>query len=218
MGPLIANNPIALQVLGVCSALAVNHQTGNRLRRMTIAVTPVTAFSSMFISMIRHHIPDSVRIIVQMAIIALAGDRGGSAAAGFRPMRDLQTAVGIRRAYHHQLYRDGPRRSLRHEVTPLASFYGWYWQRSRLWRDPDYRRLPARSLSVAASRVPVSRCWKRCRTAVGISRTACSLAPSALFIIGLLIWAPRSWKPEQQEKGVIGDGSLHQPVCPRGVR
>ena len=69
VGPLIANNPIALQVLGVCSALAVTTKLETAFV-MTIAVTLVTAFSSMFISMIRHHIPNSVRIIVQMAIIA----------------------------------------------------------------------------------------------------------------------------------------------------
>lgn len=69
VGPLIANNPITLQVTGVCSALAVTTKLETAFV-MTIAVTLVTAFSSMFISMIRHHIPNSVRIIVQMAIIA----------------------------------------------------------------------------------------------------------------------------------------------------
>ncbi|MEW5107256.1 Rnf-Nqr domain containing protein, partial [Morganella morganii] len=69
LGPLLDNNPIALQVLGVCSALAVTTKLETALV-MTIAVTLVTAFSSMFISMIRNFIPGSVRIIVQMAIIA----------------------------------------------------------------------------------------------------------------------------------------------------
>lgn len=69
LGPLFDNNPIALQVLGVCSALAVTTKLETALV-MTIAVTLVTAFSSMFISMIRNFIPGSVRIIVQMAIIA----------------------------------------------------------------------------------------------------------------------------------------------------
>ena len=55
VGPLIANNPITLQVLGVCSALAVTTKLETAFV-MTIAVTLVTAFSSMFISMIRHHI------------------------------------------------------------------------------------------------------------------------------------------------------------------
>jgi len=68
-GPVIDNNPIALQVLGVCSALAVTSSMANALV-MTIAVMLVTAFSNLFISLIRNQIPSSVRIIVQMAIIA----------------------------------------------------------------------------------------------------------------------------------------------------
>ena len=68
-GPVFANNPIALQVLGICSALAVTSSLKNALI-MSIALTLVTAFSSLFISTIRNHIPSSVRIIVQMTIIA----------------------------------------------------------------------------------------------------------------------------------------------------
>ena len=68
-GPVFANNPIALQVLGICSALAVTTKLEKALV-MGLALTLVTAFSSMFISMIRNHIPSSVRIIVQMTIIA----------------------------------------------------------------------------------------------------------------------------------------------------
>ncbi|CCQ09421.1 Na(+)-translocating NADH-quinone reductase subunit D [Pseudoalteromonas luteoviolacea B = ATCC 29581] len=69
LGPVFANNPIALQVLGICSALAVTSKMEKALI-MSIALTLVTAFSSLFISMIRNHIPSSVRIIVQMTIIA----------------------------------------------------------------------------------------------------------------------------------------------------
>lgn len=68
-GPVFANNPIALQVLGICSALAVTTQMSTALV-MCLALTLVTAFSSFFISCIRNHIPSSVRIIVQMTIIA----------------------------------------------------------------------------------------------------------------------------------------------------
>jgi Na+-transporting NADH:ubiquinone oxidoreductase subunit D len=68
-GPVLANNPIALQVLGICSALAVTSSLKNALI-MSIALTLVTAFSSFFISIIRNQIPSSVRIIVQMTIIA----------------------------------------------------------------------------------------------------------------------------------------------------
>ncbi|MCB5225483.1 NADH:ubiquinone reductase (Na(+)-transporting) subunit D [Alishewanella sp. 16-MA] len=68
-GPVFANNPIALQVLGICSALAVTTQMTTALV-MCLALTFVTAFSNFFISSIRNHIPSSVRIIVQMTIIA----------------------------------------------------------------------------------------------------------------------------------------------------
>jgi Na+-transporting NADH:ubiquinone oxidoreductase subunit D len=68
-GPVIQNNPIALQVLGVCSALAVTSSMQVTLV-MCVALTLVTAFSSLFISAIRNHIPGSIRIIVQMVIIA----------------------------------------------------------------------------------------------------------------------------------------------------
>lgn len=69
LGPVFANNPIALQVLGICSALAVTTKVEKALV-MGIAVMLVTAFSNFFISLIRNHIPSSVRIIVQMTIIA----------------------------------------------------------------------------------------------------------------------------------------------------
>lgn len=68
-GPIISNNPIALQILGICSALAVTSKMETALV-MTIALTAVCAFSNLFISIIRNHIPSSVRIIVQMTIIA----------------------------------------------------------------------------------------------------------------------------------------------------
>ena len=67
--PIVDNNPIALQVLGICSALAVTSSMANALV-MTLAVVFVTAFSNLFISISRNFIPSSVRIIVQMAIIA----------------------------------------------------------------------------------------------------------------------------------------------------
>lgn len=67
--PLVSNNPIALQILGICSALAVTTQLSVALI-MCLALTSVTAFSNLSISLIRNHIPSSIRIIVQMTIIA----------------------------------------------------------------------------------------------------------------------------------------------------
>ncbi|MEZ5505476.1 MAG: NADH:ubiquinone reductase (Na(+)-transporting) subunit D [Gammaproteobacteria bacterium] len=68
-GPVLETNPIAFQVLGICSALAVTSNLKTTVA-MCIALTLVTAFSSFFISSIRNHIPSSIRIIVQMTIIA----------------------------------------------------------------------------------------------------------------------------------------------------
>lgn len=69
LGPILDNNPIALQVLGVCSALAITTKLETALV-MALALTTVTAFSNLFISLIRKQIPSSVRIIIQMTIIA----------------------------------------------------------------------------------------------------------------------------------------------------
>jgi len=69
LGPIFENNPIALQVLGICSALAVTSKLSTTLT-MCIALTLVTGFSSFFVSTVRNHTPNSIRIIVQMTIIA----------------------------------------------------------------------------------------------------------------------------------------------------
>jgi len=68
-GPIIENNPIALQILGICSALAVTTSMKVSLV-MSIAVVAVVACSNAAVSMIRHFIPGSIRIIVQMVVIA----------------------------------------------------------------------------------------------------------------------------------------------------
>ena len=68
-GPIFDNNPIALQILGICSALAVTSNLNTTLT-MCIALTAVTAFSNFFVSCIRNQIPGSIRMIVQMTIIA----------------------------------------------------------------------------------------------------------------------------------------------------
>ncbi len=67
--PIFKNNPIALQILGICSALAVTSSLQVTLV-MCVALTFVCAFSNLGVSIIRQHIPGSIRIIVQMVIIA----------------------------------------------------------------------------------------------------------------------------------------------------
>ena len=67
--PLLMKNPITLQILGICSALAVTNNLSVTLV-MCVALTSVVCFSNLFISLIRNYIPGSIRIIVQMTIIA----------------------------------------------------------------------------------------------------------------------------------------------------
>ena len=69
LNPIFNDNPIALQILGICSALAV---TGNLYITliMCVALTTVVTLSNLFVSLIRNHIPTNIRIIVQISIIA----------------------------------------------------------------------------------------------------------------------------------------------------
>lgn len=69
LDPFIDNNPITIQILGVCSALAVTVRLDKAIV-MAIAVTVVTACSNVVISMLRNYIPPSIRIIVQLSVIA----------------------------------------------------------------------------------------------------------------------------------------------------
>jgi len=69
MGPLNLNNPIAVQVLGICSALAVTSQLKPAIV-MGLSVTVITAFSNVIISLIRKTIPNRIRIIVQLVVVA----------------------------------------------------------------------------------------------------------------------------------------------------
>ncbi len=67
--PIFKNNPIALQILGICSALAVTTKLETAVV-MSLAVILVVAFSNLFVSLIRNHVPGSIRILVEMTIIA----------------------------------------------------------------------------------------------------------------------------------------------------
>lgn len=67
--PLSVDNPILVQVLGICSALAVTSQLKPAIV-MGLAVTIITAFSNVIISLIRHTIPNRIRIIVQLVVVA----------------------------------------------------------------------------------------------------------------------------------------------------
>lgn len=69
LGPLSANNPVIVQILGICSALAVTVKLKPAIV-MALSVMVVTAFSNLVMSLLRNGIPSRIRIIVQLVVIA----------------------------------------------------------------------------------------------------------------------------------------------------
>ena len=197
LGPLLDNNPIALQVLGVCSALAVTTKLETALV-MTIAVTLVTAFSSMFISMIRNFIPGSVRIIVQMAIIAslvILVDQILRAYA-YGISKQLSVFVGL---IFTNCIVMGRAEAYAMKAPPLESFmdgignglgYGVI-----LLLVGFFRELigSGKLFGVTVLETVQNGGWY-------LPNGLFLLAPSAFFIIGMLIWGIRTLKPSQVEE------------------
>ncbi len=196
-GPVFANNPIALQVLGICSALAVTTKLEKALV-MGVALTFVTAFSSMFISIIRNHIPSSVRIIVQMTIIAslvIVVDQVLKAYA-YNVAKELSVFVGL---IITNCIVMGRAEAYAMKSPPLMSFL-----------DGIGNGLGYTVLLVI---VAVVRELFGSGTLMGVEILPLISAggwyqpmglllmpPSAFFIIGLFIWVLRTFRPEQQEK------------------
>ena len=196
-GPVFANNPIALQVLGICSALAVTTKLEKALV-MGVALTLVTAFSSMFISMIRNHIPSSVRIIVQMTIIAslvIVTDQVLKAYA-YNVAKELSVFVGL---IITNCIVMGRAEAYAMKSPPLMSFL------DGIGNGLGYtvllvivaviRELFGSGTLMGLEILPVVSAggWY-------VPNGLLLMPPSAFFIIGLLIWAHRTWRPEQQEK------------------
>jgi Na+-transporting NADH:ubiquinone oxidoreductase subunit D len=195
--PMVDNNPITLQVLGICSALAVTSSLKVALV-MAIAVTLVTAFSSMFISMIRNHIPSSIRIIVQMIIIAslvIVVDQMLKAYA-FEISKTLSVFVGL---IITNCIVMGRAEAFAMKNPPIDSFidgignglgYGLILMLVGVVRE----LLGSGSLFGFTILETVNNGgWY-------VPNGLLLLPPSAFFIIGLFIWAFRTWKPEQAEK------------------
>ena len=196
-GPVFANNPIALQVLGICSALAVTTKLDKALV-MGVALMLVTAFSSMFISMIRNHIPSSVRIIVQMTIIAslvIVVDQILKAYA-YNVAKELSVFVGL---IITNCIVMGRAEAYAMKSPPLMSFL------DGIGNGLGYtvllvivaviRELFGSGTLMGLEILPVVSAggWY-------VPNGLLLMPPSAFFIIGLLIWALRTWRPEQQEK------------------
>ncbi len=197
MDPVFDNNPIALQVLGICSALAVTTQLSTSVV-MAIAVTVVTGCSSAAIAAIRDRIPSSIRIIVQMTIIAslvIVVDQVLKAFA-FKLSQELSVFVGLiitncivmGRAEGFAMknnvkdsFLDGIGNGLGYGLILLVvGFFRELFGSGKLF---GFTVLPLQSDGG----------WYE---ANGLML----LSPSAFFIIGFFIWALRIWKPEQIEE------------------
>ena len=191
--PILRNNPITLQVLGICSALAVTTRLDKSLI-MAVSVTLVTAFSSAAVALIRNVIPNSIRIIVQMTIIAslvIIVDQF-LRAYFFALSKELSVFVGLiitncivmGRAEGFAMqnnardsFIDGIGNGLGYslilvvvgavrELTGSGKLLGWTVLPASIYEPNGLMLLP----------------------------------PSALITIGVLIWILRTWYPDQVEK------------------
>lgn len=196
-GPVVDNNPIALQVLGICSALAITTKLETALV-MSLALTTVVAFSNLFISLIRSQIPSSVRIIIQMTIIAslvIVVDQVLKAYS-YEISKQLSVFVGL---IITNCIVMGRAEAYAMKMPPLASFmdgignglgYGVI-----LLTVGFLRELigSGKLFGITVLETVQNGGWY-------LPNGLFLLAPSAFFIIGLLIWLIRTLKPEQQEK------------------
>jgi len=195
--PLFNNNPIALQVLGICSALAVTTKMETALV-MSAAVVAVIALSNTAVSAIRNYIPGSIRIIVQLTIIAslvIVTDQILKAFV-YDISKQLSVFVGLiitncivmGRAEAFAMQNepklsaiDGFANGLGYSIVLIAVAF--------------FRELfGSGSLFGVTILNPINQGgWY-------VPNGLMLLAPAAFFLIGCFIWAVRSWKPEQIEE------------------
>ncbi len=195
--PIFKNNPIALQMLGICSALAVTTKLETSLV-MALAVTVVIAFSNFFVSLIRNHVPGSIRILVEMTIIAslvIIADQVIKAYA-YDISKQLSVYVGLiitncivmGRAEAYALknppiqsFLDGIGNGLGYAVILLSVGF--------------MRELLGSGKFFGISILPLTNegGWYQ-------SNGLMLLAPSAFFLIAFFIWVLRTFYPEQVEE------------------
>jgi len=197
LDPIFNNNPIALQILGICSALAVTSKLETSVV-MSIAVIFVIAFSNLFVSLIRNHIASSIRILVEMTIIAslvIIADQLIKAYA-YDVSKQLSVYVGLiitncivmGRAEAFALqnkplvsFMDGIGNGIGYSfILLVVGFIREFFGAGKLF---GYTILP---LTTEGG-------WYA-------SNGMFLMAPSAFFLIGLIIWAIRAFKPEQVEE------------------
>jgi Na+-transporting NADH:ubiquinone oxidoreductase subunit D len=194
--PLFNDNPIALQILGVCSALAVTSELATALV-MCLALTTVLSLSNASISLIRDHLPRSIRLIVQITIIAslvIVVDQALKAYA-YGMSKQLSVFVGL--IITNCIVLGRAEAFATRNSVPLSFLDG-------LGNGLGYslililvgvtRELLGNGTLLGVEILPVVAAggWYQ---PLGLML----LPPSAFFIIGFLIWGLRSWKTGQVE-------------------
>ena len=195
--PVVKNNPITLQILGICSALAVTTSMQVSLV-MALAVIGVTTCSNVAVSLIRNHIPNSIRIICQMTVIAslvIVVDQILKAYA-YDISKQLSVFVGLiitncivmGRAEAFAM-KNGPK------LSALDGFGNGLGYGAVLLIVAFFREFfgAGNLFGVEILQTVNNGGWY-------MPNGLMLLAPSAFFLIGLLIWAIRSWKTDQVEE------------------
>jgi Na+-transporting NADH:ubiquinone oxidoreductase subunit D len=195
--PVLVNNPIGVQVLGICSALAITTRVDKALV-MTAGVVLVAMLANLAVSLVRERTPSSIRIIVQLAIIAslvIVFDQVLKATL-YELSLELSVFVGL---IITNCIVMGRAEGFAMNNPPYASVldgignglgYGLV-----LVVVAVARELFGAGKILGYTVLPLSKDggWY-------VPNGLMLLAPSALFLIGLLIWALRTWKPHLQEK------------------
>lgn len=204
--PLVDNNPITWQILGICSALAVTTSMNTALL-MSVALTTVVAFSNLSISVVREHAPGSIRIIVQMIIIAslvIIVDQFLKAYA-FDTAKKLSVFVGL---IITNCIVMGRAEAYAMSHPPKLSFYDGLGNGLGysvvLMTVAFFRELFGAGSLFGIKILPLvsDGGWYH-------SNGLLLLPPSAFFIIGLLIWVVRTIKPAQVEEPTF---KIHEDV------
>lgn len=195
--PIFKNNPIALQVLGICSALAVTSQL-KQVVIMGVAVSLVTGVSSMMVSTLRNNIPNSIRIIVQMTVAASAVIIADQVLKAYVYETSKQMSVYIGLIITNCIVM-GRMEGFAMKNGPWSSFL------DGVGNGIGYsvillivgvvRELFGSGKLFGFSLLPLTTegGWYQ-------SNGLLLLPPSAFFIIGIIIWLIRTFKPEQIEK------------------
>jgi len=196
LGPILNTNPVIFQVLGICSALAVTSNLNTALA-MSIGLTAVTAFGNLFISMIRNVIPNSIRIIVQMVVVATLVIIVDQMLQAFAPAIAKQMSVFVGLIITNCIVM-GRLEAFAMKNKPGISFL------DGLGNGLGYSALlivvaMIRELLGSGFWFGVSLLQTVNNGGWYVPNGLLLLPPSAFFIIGLVIWVLRSWKTEQQE-------------------